>query len=107
MTARSVLTATDTYDVEGTGYDPSGRVVMASGATAEPVDRPDLAALVLAAAACNDARVERTDSGWRVVGQPTEGALAELDAEANAPIDMVTRSAQVPLKAQNKFSATL
>ena len=107
MTARSVLTATDTYDVEGTGYDPSGRVVMASGATAEPADRPDLAALVLAAAACNDARVERTDSGWRVVGQPTEGALDVLAVKAHAPIDTVTRIAQVQFESLHKFSATL
>ena len=107
MTARSVLTAADTYDVEGTGYDPSGRVVMASGATAEPADRPDLAALVLAAAACNDARVERTDSGWRVVGQPTEGALDVLAVKAHAPIDTVTRIAQVQFESLHKFSATL
>jgi magnesium-transporting ATPase (P-type) len=106
MTVRTVVTAQGTYDVEGTGYRPEGRVT-ADGAVAELAAHPDLAALVTAAGAANDARVEETPEGWRVVGQPTEGALDVLAAKAGADIEAVARMAQVPFESAHKFSATL
>ena len=106
MTVRTVVTAQGTYDVEGTGYRPEGRVT-ADGAVAELAEHPDLAALVTAAGAANDARVEETPEGWRVVGQPTEGALDVLAAKAGADIEAVARVAQVPFESAHKFSATL
>ena len=66
-----------------------------------------LIALVVAAGAANDARVEETPEGWRVVGQPTEGALDVLAAKAGADIEAITRLAQVPFESAHKFSATL
>ncbi|MBK7821856.1 MAG: HAD-IC family P-type ATPase [Tessaracoccus sp.] len=107
MTVRTVVTAQGSYDVEGTGYRPEGRVKTADGATADLGAHPDLAALVTAAGAANDARVEETPEGWRVVGQPTEGALDVLAAKAGADIEAVTRQAQVPFESAHKFSATL
>jgi len=106
MTVRTVVTGQGSYDVEGTGYRPVGRVT-AGGAVAELAAHPDLAALVVAAGAANDARVEETPEGWRVVGQPTEGALDVLAAKAGADIEAITRLAQVPFESAHKFSATL
>ncbi|RMI13854.1 cation-translocating P-type ATPase [Cellulomonas triticagri] len=107
MTARTVVTAAAAYDVEGTGYAPEGRVVTEDGTTADLDAHPDLAALVLAAGLCNDAHVERTDDGWRVVGQPTEGALDVLAAKAGAATDAATRVGAVPFESTHKFAATL
>lgn len=107
MTARTVVTAQRTYDVEGLGYEPTGRVTR-DGATADLADHPDLRALVEAAALCNDARVVADDAGhWRVVGQPTEGALTTLALKAGAAVGGVTRVATVPFESANKLSATL
>jgi len=107
MTARTVVTGVGTYTVEGTGYDPAGRVVTAEGATALLDAHPDLAAFVLAAGLCNDAHVESTDDGWCVVGQPTEGALDVLAAKAGAHIDGTIRVGAVPFESTHKFAATL
>src|SRR5690606_24992958 len=63
--------------------------------------------LVVAGGSCNDARVERGEGGWRVVGQPTEGAVDVLALKAGAPLDDVTRLAQVPFESSHKISATL
>ena len=106
MTATVVVTAVARYEVEGTGYAPTGRVVH-DGASASLADHPDLAALVVAGGSCNDARVERGEDGWRVVGQPTEGAVDVLALKAGAPLDDVTRLAQVPFESSHKISATL
>lgn len=107
MTARTVVTAAGTYDVEGTGYDPVGRVATAEGTTATLDAHPDLAALVLAVTLCNDARVEQTEDGWRVVGQPTEGALDVLAAKAGVDTAGTARVGAVPFDSAHKFAATL
>ncbi len=107
MTARTVVTAAGTYTVEGTGYDPAGRVVTADGATADLAAHPDLAAFVLAAGLGNDAHVERAEDGWRVVGQPTEGALDVLAAKAGLDRGTATRVGAVPFESTHKFAATL
>jgi magnesium-transporting ATPase (P-type) len=69
-------------EVEGAGYEPSGRFLNRGGT----VDPTALAELLRAGAACNDARLERRDGSWRVVGDPTEGALLALAAKGGIRI---------------------
>ncbi len=107
MTARTVVTAAAAYTVEGTGYAPVGRVVSADGTTADLGAHPDLAALVLAVVLCNDAHVEPTEDGWRVVGQPTEGALDVLATKAGVDVRGAARVGEVPFDSAHKFAATL
>ena len=106
MTARSVVTAVGHYDVEGIGYAPVG-AVLADGLPVDLAEHDDLAALLRTARACNDARVVEEAGAWRVVGQPTEGALTALAQKAGISLAGVTRLAQVPFESENKFSATL
>ena len=107
MTARIVVTPARTYTVTGTGYSPSGHLLDPSGETATADEHSDLRALVLAVGCANDARLEQVDGLWRVVGQPTEGALDVLATKAQAATEVVTRVAQVPFESANKLSATL
>ncbi len=59
---------------------------------------------------CNDARIvpdgEDTD-GWRLVGEPTEGALRTLGMKAGVDPTGWRRVAVVPFESENKFMATL
>ncbi len=106
MTTRTVVTATATYQVEGLGYAPEGRVTR--DGVAAPLDaHPDLAALVTAAAAANDARVVQEGGLWRVVGQPTEGAIATLALKAGADVSGVERLATLPFESATKYMGTL
>ncbi|QCB93561.1 cation-translocating P-type ATPase [Cellulomonas shaoxiangyii] len=107
MTARTVVTADGTYDVEGLGYEPVGRLTL-DGAAASLDTHGDLRALLEAATLCNDARVSVDDAGhWRVVGQPTEGALRTLALKAGADTTGAQRVAALPFESANKLSATL
>ncbi len=87
MTVREVVTATERFHVTGAGYAPRGEFVRAadSGGSAAR-DRglgvavaaaPELRRLLEVAARCTTARIEPgpDGGGWRVVGDPTEGAL--------------------------------
>ncbi|KAB1652984.1 HAD-IC family P-type ATPase [Pseudoclavibacter chungangensis] len=107
MTARAVVTPSGSYAVTGTGYAPEGAITTVDGAAADAADHPDLDALVVAATLCNDASVERDGDGWRVVGQPTEGALRLLADKAGADTRGARRIAAVPFESSHKFAATL
>jgi prevent-host-death family protein len=106
MTTRTVVTAAAAYQVEGLGYAPQGRITL-DGAPAPLDAHPDLRALVTAAAAANDARVVQEDGQWKVVGQPTEGAVATLALKAGADVSDVERLAELPFESATKFMATL
>jgi magnesium-transporting ATPase (P-type) len=110
MTARTVRTAQGTFAVDGLGYVPVGTVTADDGAPAALDAHPDLAALATVMMLCNDARIVpdgEDPDGWRLVGEPTEGALRSLGTKAGVDPAGWTRVAVVPFESANKFMATL
>src|SRR5262245_14971901 len=106
MTARTVVTAHHQFDVTGTGYRPDGGIELDETPIA-PADHPDLAAVLTTMAVCNDARVQEIDGQWRVVGEPTEGALRTLTLKAGVDDTDWPRLGVVPFESANKFMVTL
>jgi P-type Ca2+ transporter type 2C len=95
MTVRCIVTAGRRYTVTGHGYEPKGQIL---GEDGKPLDlrrlpRP-LDHLLATAALCNNAELERdAESGrWRIVGDPTEGALVTLAAKAERSPETLTSS---------------
>ncbi|MBY0275849.1 cation-translocating P-type ATPase [Candidatus Binatia bacterium] len=80
MTARKVVTAERVFGVTGEGYTTDG-VLFGHDAEVAPLADEPLLRLLRAAAACNDAILEARESGTRVVGDPTEGALLVVAAK--------------------------
>ena len=111
MTARTVRTAARAFAVAGAGYAPVGDVTLADGGRhADLPDDRDLAALATVMMLCNDARIvpDASDAdGWRLVGEPTEGALRTLGMKAGVDPTGWRRVAVVPFESENKFMATL
>jgi len=95
-------------DVTGSGYEPTGE--FRSGGAAVDLGEPGLRRALLAGVFCNDARLERSSAAgsreWRVLGDPTEGAL--LVAARKAGIDPQAlvrrhpRVAEVPFDSDRK-----
>ncbi|HKL78525.1 MAG TPA: HAD-IC family P-type ATPase, partial [Gammaproteobacteria bacterium] len=111
MTARAVMTATATYDVTGTGYDPHGDFET-GGAVTEPGGQAALMAVLRAGALCNDAHVHpEADNQWRVSGDPMEGALLVAARKAgidpDALVGRLPRTDEIPFDATHRFMATL
>ena len=112
MTARAFLHGGRHYVVSGEGYSTEGNIEPEGGAinvaehAAERPAAPDLSALLLPAALCNDSRIQ----GGQLIGDPTEGALAALAAKGG--IDALTaaehlpRIAEIPFDSANKFMVT-
>jgi magnesium-transporting ATPase (P-type) len=106
MTARHIVTKVGQYDVEGIGYAPEGQIVR-DGQGASLAANPDLQRLVEVMAVCNDSEIAQEDGHWKVIGEPTEGALRTLGKKANFDRADYQRLAVVPFESENKFMATL
>jgi Ca2+-transporting ATPase len=101
MTARAIYFGGRTFEVTGEGYDTGGRIMPRDGA-----GQPNLDALLLPLALCNDAHVR----AGKVVGDPMEGALKVLAAkgglDAEAWAQRLPRVAEIPFDASHKYMAT-
>jgi Ca2+-transporting ATPase len=88
MTVTRVWLPSGELDVDGTGYSPAGGTRVRAGAP----DAATLEELARAGALCNDAGLERDGDVWRVVGDPTEGALLTLARKVGLDLDTEARS---------------
>ncbi len=84
MTVRKIGLLDRTVDVTGDGYAPQGDFLIA-GRPANPEDR-DLNLVLKIGVLCNNAQL-REDTGdgsiWKIIGDPTEGALLTAAAKAD------------------------
>jgi len=94
MTVRVVYAGGVRYRVTGTGYDPGGSILDTIDQRVESPDGP-LRDLLATVALCNNASLQKTDEGWKVQGDPTEGALLTLAAKGGVPRESIANSNQV------------
>ncbi|HLK41281.1 MAG TPA: cation-transporting P-type ATPase [Polyangiaceae bacterium] len=94
MTVREVYAGGALYRVTGNGYDPSGAILDGAG-TPLAAPSPPLRDLLATIALCNNATLQMRDGAWRVVGDPTEGALLTLAAKGGLSREAVVSSHQV------------
>ena len=84
MVVERLWTPAGAVEVSGAGYEPFG-CFTANGAPVAPRQVPSLAALLQAAALCNDAALVAPtlpEEGWTAAGDPTEAALLALAGKA-------------------------
>lgn len=107
MTVQRLTTATGIIDVAGVGYTPHGGFT-AGGREIDPAELTDIAR---AALLCNDASLRETDGEWRLVGDPTEGALLALAMKAGLDAHFesaaLPRIDVIPFESEHRFMATL
>jgi calcium-translocating P-type ATPase len=106
MTARHVVTRGGFYDVTGTGYIPQGDITL-NGQLVSLQQHLQLQALIEVVAVANDTEVAQDAGQWKVLGEPTEGALRTLAHKAGFDPSGHERHAAIPFESANKFMATL
>ena len=94
MTVRRLWTPGGTLELEGVGYRPDTRLATPGDAVRE---------LARAGALCNDATLEEVDGTWRVIGDPTEGALLTLAHKAG--IDPMLEAHRYPRRGEVPFDS--
>jgi Ca2+-transporting ATPase len=110
MTVTHVLVDGELLSVSGGGYRPEGSFSL-DGRAVQPAERPTLRLLSQAAALCNDARLTPNSGTWKMVGDPTEGALITLAAKSGSWGDDLSeawpRVAEVPFDSERKRMTTI
>lgn len=106
MTVRRVVTAGETLLVEGSGYAPGEARLFPQGSAQ---GHGPILELVRAGLLCNDAQLR--PEGWRVEGDPMEGALITLALKAQLDPDEARaewpRLDEIPFDAAHRFMAAL
>ncbi len=74
MTVRALYVAGQTYEVTGEGYEPNGEVRF-EGKASDARHAGPLLELANVLVGCNNAHLVLEDGIWKVIGDPTEGAL--------------------------------
>ncbi|MDD4938981.1 MAG: calcium-transporting P-type ATPase, PMR1-type [Candidatus Omnitrophica bacterium] len=82
MTVQSVYASGTLFKVAGIGYEPKGEFLL-DGKAVNINDYPDLAKGLACAVLCNGAQLTKNNDGYKIVGDPTEGALLTAAAKAN------------------------
>ncbi|MDY6875822.1 MAG: cation-translocating P-type ATPase [Chloroflexota bacterium] len=102
-------------DVSGEGYQPTGEFTN-YGEPADPQDNSEILTLLTGGMLCSDAQLEPSDSEgdgpqYRMVGDPTEGALVVAAAKAGLWRDEVEKKLprvdEVPFDSERKRMSTV
>ncbi len=110
MTAVRLYFAEHRLDISGEGYHPVGEFTHSAG-TAVLSEHPEAIALLTGSLLCSDARLEKDGDGYRMVGDPTEGALVVAAAKAGLWREEVEarqpRVAEIPFDSDRKRMTTV
>ena len=110
MTATCVFVADRMFEITGAGYIPDGKFKDRAGSEVSPLDDETLELILLGGLLNSDAQLEETDNGYRVIGDPTEGALVIAAAKAGLSRNMVVekypRLAEIPFDSGRKMMTT-
>jgi Ca2+-transporting ATPase len=103
------------FRVSGEGYSPRGQFSI-NGHPMDPNQDPSLALLLHGAMLCNDAKLEESGEGkgettWRMVGDPTEGAMVVAAAKSglwrNDLEKVMPRIQEIPFDSERKRMTTI
>jgi len=103
------------FRVSGEGYTPEGKFTNLSGASLQPLMQTASSMLLHGAVLCNDARLEVSgqengQTTYRMVGDPTEGALVVAAAKAGLTRELAEerypRVLEIPFDSDRKRMVT-
>ncbi|PIU40940.1 MAG: ATPase [Candidatus Omnitrophica bacterium CG07_land_8_20_14_0_80_42_15] len=80
MTVQAVFTDGQIFKVTGIGYEPKGDFLVGEKKI-NPLDWPSLRKTLLLGVLCNGAELVKSDGVYKIVGDPTEGAILTVGAK--------------------------
>ncbi len=81
MTVRQVYAGGRMFELKGIGYSPVGAIWL-ENKEIDPLDHSELLSAMRCATLCNAAQLKKTGDGYKIFGDPTEGALLTAAAKA-------------------------
>jgi Ca2+-transporting ATPase len=110
MTVRTVVTASGSVDLTGTGYAPTGEVRQDGQPVRDPALLEEIERTLGAADLANNAVLLEQEGRWTIQGDPTEGALVvaarKVGLAAEALHGRFPRIGEVPFSSERKLMTT-
>jgi len=110
MTVRSLYVAGQSYEVTGEGYGPDGEVRF-EGKKAEAQHAAPLLELSTVILGCNNAHLVQEEGTWKVIGDPTEGALLVAGPKAGGNRERIENELpkhhEIPFDSDRKRSTVI
>jgi len=110
MMVASLATTNHLLTVDGDGYTPEG-VIRLADADIDPEEHAILVEFARGSALCNDAALQSHEDGWRVEGDPMEGALKALAGkimrDGHEEFREWSRTDSIPFDASHRYMAVL
>lgn len=110
MTVQAIYAGGECFEVCGAGYTPEGNFRL-EHQPVKPASHKLLVEILKAGLLCNDARLVQDAEGWRIEGDPTEGALLVAAHKADlrhGPMQQShPRLDAIPFESAHQFMATL
>ncbi|MEA5515140.1 cation-translocating P-type ATPase [Nodularia sp. UHCC 0506] len=105
MVVQSIYANNHVFRVTGEGYEPTGDFLLDSQAISVE-DYPEISAMLVASAVCNDAVLQKEKGEWAILGDPTEGALVTVAGKAGIEKDQwhskLPRIGEFPFDSERK-----
>ena len=109
MTVQRAFVDNKVIDVAGTGYEPVGDLYI-EGKTLDDSDAPSLYTLMSIGALSNDSLLRQEDGIYKIMGDPTEGALLTLAGKKglskNELEEKYPRIEEIPFDSDRKMMST-
>ncbi|NEO84593.1 MAG: cation-transporting P-type ATPase [Spirulina sp. SIO3F2] len=108
MVVQEIQSLSSQLRVTGEGYTPDGKFWETDAKAVLTRDRPEIQALLMGVALCNDAllQYDQAKEEWQVLGDPTEGALLTVAAKAGLDPEPLrkeySRLAEAPFSSERK-----
>jgi len=110
MTAIGLYVYDQMLQVTGGGYIPEGEFYTAEGSKIAPLTNKTLQLLLMGGVLNTDARLEQNEGIYRIIGDPTEGALVVVGAKTGLLKDDLERTyprlEEIPFDSARKMMTT-
>lgn len=111
MTVQALWTPVGRYTLTGVGYAPRGELRRDGPPLSELMMPDDVRELLLGGVLCNDASLDGREGEWRMMGDPTEGALVVAAEKVGLGVEALRarfrRLDAIPFESEHQFMATL
>ncbi|MCX8160524.1 MAG: calcium-translocating P-type ATPase, SERCA-type [Candidatus Saccharicenans sp.] len=110
MTVKMVYADGRLFTVSGTGYEPRGEFFL-DDRPVKAEEFPGLLRTLVCGTLCNSARLAETQGRYRIVGDPTEGALLTLAGKAGLTLEELEKTEplveEIPFDSERKMMTML
>ena len=106
MTVVKIYAGGNDYKVQGVGYNPTGSFMLNNEKVSPADNQRALVETLKAGLLCNNAKLVKQEESYKIIGDPTEGALL-VSAEKAGMNHQQDRLDEIPFESELQYMATL